>query len=304
LKNDIGRLPLAKITAMRIQQLYAEMMARPLSPLTIRRLHTVLNQALKQAVRWRMLAHNPAADTDLPANRTAKVIRAMTLEQAQAFLVATLGDRWGCVLRFAVRTGMRPEEYFALQWSDIDFDQAVARISKVVVHPKGGGWKFEEPKTAGSRRTVALDPVDLEELRTHRTQQLQERLLAGDRWKTDHDFVFTNELGGPMHMRNLAKRSFKPALKKAQLSDKFRPYDLRHTCATLLLLSGENVKVVSERLGHASVSITLDTYSHVLPTMQQSAARKMGAMLGTPVAPPEHLQEPAKVVAIAGRRRG
>ena len=228
LKNDMGRLPLAKISAMRIQDEYSAMMGRNLSPLTVRRLHTVLNQALKQAVRWRLLGHNPAADVDLPANRTIKVLRAMTLEQAQAFLLATLGHRWGCLLRFALRTGMRPEEYFALQWADIDFDHAVARVSKVVVHPKGGGWNFEEPKTAGSRRTVALDPVDLEELRAHRAQQAQERLLAGNRWLSNHDFVFTNENGGPIHEGNLTSRAYKPALKKAGLSEKFRLYDLRH----------------------------------------------------------------------------
>ena len=123
---------------MRIQEEYSGMIGRKLSPLTVRRLHTVLNQALKQAVRWRLLGHNPAADVDLPANRTTKVIRAMTLEQAQAFLVATLGHRWGAVLRFALRTGMRPEEYFALQWPDIDFAQAGARISKVGLRPRGG----------------------------------------------------------------------------------------------------------------------------------------------------------------------
>lgn len=303
LEQGLGRLPLTKLTPMAIQKRYAELQERGLSAPTIRKLHVVLSQALKQAVRWRMLSHNPAIDVDLPVNRAKKVMRAMTLEQAQAFLEATQGQRWGPVLRFALKTGMRPEEYLALQWPDIDLNRGLVRITRVLVRPRGGGWKFEEPKTAGSRRTVALAPKDVEDLQAHRAHQLQERLLVGDRWETEFDFVFTNETGGPVSDGNLTKRVFKPALKRAGLSLQFRLYDLRHTCATLLLLGGENVKVVSERLGHAGVSITLDTYSHVLPTMQAGAAQTLSDLLDAPgpVAQPD---PGPKVVSLQGRRRG
>lgn len=279
LKEKMGRLPLDKITPRTIQAQYRGMIDRGLSPLTVRRLHTVLNQALRQAVRWKMLAHNPAADVDLPANRSSNVIRAMDLDQSQAFMAATASFRWGVVLRFALRTGMRPEEYLALQWSDINTDLCLATVRQVVVRHKGGGWKFDEPKTASSRRSVAIGPKDLEDLAAYRAQQLQERLFAGPRWKSEWDFVFTNEIGNPIYDGNLTKRTFKPALEAAGLSKTFRLYDLRHTHATLLLLAGEHPKVVSERLGHSSVSITLDTYSHVLPMMQTESARKIADLL-------------------------
>lgn len=302
IEGNLGRLPLGKITPVAIQKRYAELQEKGLSAPTIRKLHVVLSQALKQAVRWRMLPHNPALDVDLPAKRGQKILRAMTREQAQAFLRALEGRRWGTVLSFALRTGMRPEEYLGLQWSDVDFDRAQVRVTQVLVRPNGGRWKFEEPKTAGSRRTIALAPRDLEELKAHRAQQLQERLFAGDRWQSQWDFVFTNETGGPVYEGNLTKRAFKPALEQAGLSSSFRLYDLRHTCATLLLLAGEHPKVVSERLGHSSVSITLDTYSHVLPTMQAGAAAKLADMLEA--APALGVQPPERSTVVPLRRQG
>lgn len=299
-EDKIGRLPLDKLTVIHIQGLYSRMLDRGLSPLTIRRLHTVVNQALRQGVKWRMLGHNPAADVNLPANRGKKFLRAMTLEQAKAFLKAVEGQRWGSVLSFALRTGMRPEEYLGLQWPEVDLERGLVRVIQVLVRPKGGGWNFEEPKTSGSRRTVALHARDVEELRAHRVQQVQERLFAGDKWQSQWDFVFTNESGGPVFEGNLTKRAFKPALERAGLSSSFRLYDLRHTCATLLLLAGEHPKVVSERLGHSSISITLDTYSHVLPTMQAGAAAKLADMLE---AAPALGAEPAERGTVVPLRR-
>lgn len=279
LKADLGRLPLDKITPLRVQQVYNEMTERGLSPLTVRKLHTVLHQALKQAVRWRMLGANPAGDIDLPARRTKKVIRALAQDQALAFLEATRAFRLGAALRLALHSGMRPEEYFALQWPDIDFERGAARVERVLVRPKGGGWIFEEPKTAGSRRNVSLDVRVLAELKAHRVDQLESRMLAGPAWDCSHDFVFTNERGGPLDISNLTTQAFKPALRAADLPSTFRLYDLRHTHATLLLLAGEHAKIVSERLGHSSVAITLDTYSHVLPSMQADSARRAADLL-------------------------
>lgn len=303
LKDGLGHLQLARINVLAIQKLYNDLVGRGLSPATVRRLHSVLNPALRQAVRWRLLATNPATDVELPTRRRKEVIRAMTLEQALAFLGATLGHRWGSVLSFALQTGMRPEEYLALQWSDIDWERAQARIDKVLVRPKGGGWKFETPKTKSSRRMIDLDPRLLEELKTHRAAQLERRLFAGEKWQAGgHDFVFTNDYGGPISGTNLLLRGFKPVLKAAGLPATFRLYDLRHTQATLLLLAGEHAKVVSERLGHASIQLTLDTYSFALPSMQVAAAKKIGDLLSrdtwteSPPAAP-------KVVSLGSRRR-
>ncbi|MGI8670276.1 MAG: site-specific integrase [Aridibacter sp.] len=146
-----------------------------------------------------------------------------------------------------------------------------------MVKKKGGGFIFSEPKTSKSRRSIPLSNEALTSLRTHRKRQLENRLKLGASFE-NLDLIFPSELGTPIQHRNLVRRYFKPILKKAELPN-IRLYDLRHTTATLLLSAGENPKVVSERLGHASVVLALDTYSHVLPTMQQDATKKLGNIL-------------------------
>ena len=174
---------------------------------------------------------------------------------------------------------MRPEEYLALQWQDVDFNRGVVTVRRALVWPrKGAGWTFTEPKTARSRRSIPLPASVTAALASHKRQQAAERLKAGAEYQ-NHDLVFASQEGTPIMMRNLLRRHFKPILKRAKLPDTFRLYDLRHSCATLLLAANEHPKVVSERLGHASVTLTLDTYSHVLPTMQQAATEKLESIL-------------------------
>lgn len=143
---------------------------------------------------------------------------------------------------------------------------------------KGGGFYFSEPKTPKSRRTIPLPASVTRALIEHRRKQMETRLKAGSDYQ-NNDLVFATGAGTPIMLRNLVRRHFKPALTRAGLPASIRFYDLRHTCETLLLAAGENPKVVSERLGHASVVLTLDTYSHVLPSMQQAATEKLENML-------------------------
>src|SRR5581483_8532548 len=167
--------------------------------------------------------------------------------------------------------------YLALKWSDIDLKEGNAVVRRTLVWRKSGGWYFGEPKTSRSRRTVPLP----QSLRMHRRLQneLKLQLEAAEREAFQkNDLVFAASNGMPHAIRNLKQRHFKPILKRAELP-MIRLYDLRHSCATLLLAAGENPKVVSERLGHASITLTLDTYSHVLPTMQQSATEKLERIL-------------------------
>ena len=176
-------------------------------------------------------------------------------------------------------SGMRPEEYLGLQWKDIDFENGSATVQRALVwNRKGGGWSLQEPKTSKSRRNVPLPSSVLSELKIRRKKQLEERLRLGQAYQ-NNDFIFATEIGTPILTSNLMRRHFKPILKEAKLSEKIRLYDLRHSCATLLLAEGENPKVVSERLGHATIVLTLDTYSHVLPSMQQSATNKLENLL-------------------------
>jgi integrase len=175
---------------------------------------------------------------------------------------------------------MRPEEYLGLEWKDIDFDNKALSVRRALVAKKGGGFIFTEPKTKKSRRSIPISNTLIDALKTHRRYQFEERIKLGANYQ-NFDLVFASEIGTPLFHGNLLRRHFKPIRDKAELP-KIRLYDLRHTTATLLLSAGENPKVVSERLGHAGIVLTLDTYSHVLPTMQKRATDKIEKlMLGT-----------------------
>lgn len=166
----------------------------------------------------------------------------------------------------------------ALQERDLGTFAEPTRVTLDECLERSRGWHFEGPKTARSRRSVKLSPTLVQALQAHKKRQAAQRLKAGATYQ-NLDLVFAGEGGLPLHASNLTRRHFKPILKKAGLPSTFRLYDLRHTCATLLLAAGENPKVVSELLGHSTVRLTLDTYSHVLPDMQKGAVEKMEAML-------------------------
>jgi integrase len=276
--EELGNRKLSDLRPLHIQKLYAEMQERELSARTVRYLHAVLSSALKQAVRWGMLTRNPAELINLP-RQVRKEMKALSPKEATEFLKAAAKDRWGVLFAFALATGMRPEEYLGLQWKDLDLDKGFVMVRRAIIwRAIGGGWHFGEPKTARSRRSIPLPASTQQALKEHRRTQAEERLKAGASYQ-QHDLVFATSEGSPLMPRNLKRRHFRPILKTAKLPDDFRLYDLRHSCATLLLAAGENPKVVSERLGHASITLTLDVYSHVLPTMQQAAAERLEKIL-------------------------
>ena len=273
----IGLQKLSDVRSLEVQSIYTTMAGRRLSPRTIRYTHAILRSALKQAVKWNMLMRNPCEAVELP-RMERKEMHALSPEEASRFLAAAVKDEYNALFAFAIATGMRPEEYLALKWSDVDVDARTAVVARTIVWRKGGGWQYGEPKTARSRRTVTFPKSVASVLRTHRAKQAEIRLKLGATYGSEN-LVFATIDGKPLNIRNLTQRHFKPILKKAGLSEKFRLYDLRHTCATLLLTANEHPKVVSERLGHASITLTLDTYSHVLPSMQQAASDKLERLL-------------------------
>jgi integrase len=277
-REPLGSKKLAGLRPLDIQALYSAMQERGLSARVVRYTHAVISSALKQAVRWGMLYRNPAELVQLP-KQTRQEMRALTPEEASRFLAALAGDRCATLFALALATGMRPEEYLGLQWIDVDPAKATVTVRRALVwRTKGGGWYFTEPKTARSRRTIPLPASVVVALTEHKRRQAEERLKAGPAWQ-DHGLVFATPIGTPLNISNLTRVRFKPALSKAGLPGTIRLYDLRHTCATLLLQAGENPKVVSERLGHASVTLTLDVYTHVLPDMQRAAAQKLENLL-------------------------
>ncbi len=233
-----------------------------LSARMVRLTHAILRNALGQAVRWRMLASNPADSVDLPKQQR-KEMRAMTEAEAARFLTATAGKPWHEPFALLLSTGLRLSEAIALRWTDLDLhgDRLTIRRKATRV---GGRWLYEDSKTSKSRRTIDLP------------QEITKILIEIVR---DGDLVFTNGTGEPPDLRTVTQYHFKPALERAGLPISIRLYDLRHTHATLLLLADIHLKIVSERLGHSTITITLDTYSHVLPGMQKESAEKIGKML-------------------------
>jgi integrase len=277
IRPDLGNRRLSKLTPLDIQRTYASMLDNGLSATTVRHAHGVLRAALNQAVKWRVLVVNPALAVELPKARKREM-KAFSPEQAKKFLAHAAHDRLCALFSLALTTGMRPGEYLGLQWRDVDLKKGAVVVRRTLVPNSDGGWDFAEPKTAQSARTIPLSRSVTRALIEHRRVQAEEKLKAGETYE-DHDLVFAGPRGHALQLRNLVHRHFKPILKEAKLPAALRLYDLRHSCATLLLSQGEHPKVVSERLGHASVTLTLDTYSHVLPTMQQQAADRLEAVL-------------------------
>lgn len=271
----LGEKRLTKVRPLEVQEVVNEMGNRKLSAKTVRYAHMVLSRAFKQAVRWNLMTSNPASFVELP-KYVRPEMQALSPEQAKLFLKKAAKDEHGLVFEVALVSGMRPQEYLGLQWSDVDLKAGTAMVRRALVRRvKGGGWFFAEPKTPKSRRTIPLPFYLVRKLQTHRRRQAEWKLKRGAKYQ-NNELVFATPKGSPLSMRNLERRHFKPLL--VQLPD-IRLYDLRHTCATLLLAAGENPKVVSERLGHASIVLTMDTYSHVLPTMQKSATERLTAIL-------------------------
>ena len=301
----ISSIPLNQLAPQAIQDLYHHLQEEEdLSPRTIRSLHAVVRQGLAHAARTGALGRNVADLVVLP-KRDRREVKAMSPKEADRFLKAALKDRYYALWCVLLTGGLRPGEGLALRWPDVDMEGSKVHIDRTLTRrgQEGGGWKLVAPKTARARRVVALPGFVVKALRSWKAQQAEERLKVGPGYE-DHGFVFTTEFGKPLDGGNLYARNFNRIMAVADLGEweqpeerapgtpgpkrrsKFRPayrlYDLRHTAATLLLRAREHPKVVSERLGHASVAFTLDVYSASVPDMQERAVEKLEAMFGAP----------------------
>lgn len=280
----IGRVKLARLTPQIVQGLYAALLNEAgLSSTTVNHMHGSLHKAMDAAVRLRLVAGNPCDFVDVP-RMAPQEIHPMTPEQARAFLdaasYATYGERLEALFAVALATGMRQGELLALRWRDVDLAGRFLSVRATLKY-RQGVFSFKEPKTKRSRRRIALDPETVDILRAHRARQLEERLVAGEVWEGERwqELVFCTSIGTPLSLHGSPRSAFARILRRAGLPDSIRFHDLRHTCATLALSARVNPKVVSELLGHSTVAITLDIYSHVLPDMQEDAAAVIGALL-------------------------
>lgn len=278
--DTIGRLPLSKIRRQDVQQLYIDLVDKGVGPTSVMRLHACLSGAFRQAADWRKIAHSPVTDITVPGQKK-KVKRRpkkpMDPDQANRFLDAAAMTDWRALFELALASGMRPGEYLGLGWQDVDFENNQVRVTRAAISPEVGKPHLGPPKR-DSRRNLDIDPSIMALLREHRRDQAREIMLAGDKWNRELNLVFPGANGEIMREQSLRNGAFRKVCKMAGLKG-FSPYSLRHTCATLLLMLGEPARVVSERLGHASVAMTLDVYSHVLPTMQRSASDKLAKLL-------------------------
>jgi integrase len=234
----------------------------------VRLIHALLHNALKQAVRWRVLNVNPADAVDAPRVER-KEFRSLDADEANQLLETARTDRLRALYVTALTCGMRQGELLGLRWTDLDLERGALAVRQQVMRV-GGEWRFSEPKTKAGRRVITMPAVAIDALREHRRQQLEERLRAGGQWR-ENGLVFTNRVGNPIEKQNLMRRSFWPLLDCAGLP-RIRFHDLRHTAATLLLAEGLHPKVVQERLGHSTIAVTMDVYSHVGMTLQREAA--------------------------------
>jgi integrase len=252
----------------------AKLHQQDLASTTIKKVHAILSSAFKQAVKWRIIQSNPADGVEVAReakNESKRHMRTLTPEQAAKFIASLSGDRYHALFLLAIMGGFRPEEYLGLRWHDVDFSRGVVTIRTVLIwRADGKGWYFGEPKTRRSRRSVPLPQSVFDALSEHRRRQDEWKSKAGDGYN-DHGLVFATKSGLPIDQRNL-RYSFHRRMVKAGLPSDIRLYDLRHSCASLLLTANVHPKVVSERLGHGSITITLDVYSHVLPTVQEAAS--------------------------------
>lgn len=289
----LGTVALGKLTPTQVERLYAQLLqpttkggkdGKALSTTTVHHLHTVLHHALGDAVRKGLVARNVCDLVDAPRMRRHRTTT-LTSEQAQALLAtaAREGDRLEALYTLALTTGMRQGELLALYWGDVDMEAAALQVRGTLQRTKGA-LTVTEPKTAHSRRRVALTGLAVEALRRHRVRQAQERLLLGVPGQ-DHGLVFCRPDGRPLDGSGLLRTDFYPLLKRAGLPQ-VRFHDLRHSAATLLLSQGVHPKIVSELLGHTTIRVTMDIYSHVLPDMQREAVVAMERLLTPKPAPP------------------
>jgi len=271
----LGKILLKDLRPDHVQSLYTMKLAGGTSPRTTRMIHAVLHRALNHALSLGLVIRN-VSDVVTRPKVPRKEMKTLDDYQVRQLIQAAEGSRFQILFWIAVTTGLRQGELLGLKWSDVDWQTGRVQIQRQVQRRKGQGLVFCEPKSASGRRVITLGKATVEKLREHKEKQYQEKVLAGEKWQ-DYNLIFPSPIGTPLDSSNVMK-VYKKCLEKAGLPN-LRFHDLRHTAATLMLQQGINPKIVQERLGHSDISLTLNTYSHVLPSMQEEAAEKMDELL-------------------------
>jgi integrase len=282
----IGQLQLSKLMPQHVQAFINAKLKEGLSPRTVQITLFVLRRALDQAVKWDLVARNVAKLVDAPHAERPE-IKPIVSDQVQRFLQALKGERLEAVFTVGLALGMRRGEVLGLRWEDIDFVGRTVSVKQAVQRSggrfaEGDGQRsklhFVTPKSFRGIRTLAMPDCVASALQSHRARQAEERLLAGSGWQ-DFGLVFATRKGTPIEPRRV-DTEFKRILKKAQLPETIRLHDSRHFAASLLLAQGVHPRTVMEILGHSDISVTMNTYSHVVPELMRDAADKIDAAFG------------------------
>ena len=276
----LGHVKLTKLSPGAIQVFYSTQMTSggmrggPLSARTVLHYHRVLHEALRHAVKWQMLSRSPA-DAVEPPRAKGVVVRPLDERECDSLMRAVKSTAYELPVFLAIWTGMRRGEILALRWSDIDLDRGLATVTRTL-QQTAEGISFKEPKSSKSRRQIALSPETVLMLKAHKARQATTRLLLGADYGGE-DLICARADGTPWKPDGFTA-SFKGFVSRRGMKT-LRFHDLRHTHASLLLKGNIHPKIVSERLGHATIGITLDTYSHLMPGMQEEAARSIDSVL-------------------------
>lgn len=262
---ELGNIKLTQLRADQVQAFYTKKINDGLSKRTVQYIHAVLHKSLNQALRWNLVVRNVTDLVD-PPSPTKKTPDILNLDQTRKFMEKVKGHRWELIYLIAIGGGLREGEILALSPSDIQIDRGVVYISKALQYLPKQGLVVSEPKTATARRNVPLPEFVLTPLKTYL-----------DSLKGNQQFLFETANGTPISPRNLL-RHYHGVLKSLDLP--IMPFhNLRHLSASLALMAGVNPKTVQQRLGHSTVSLTLNTYSHLLPGVEDEAAKKLNDVI-------------------------
>jgi integrase len=293
----LGHIALADITPRDVQRLYNGMQDAGRRRATMKLAQTVINLALKKAVSWHYLRTNPAAEIAPPAAKTPpREGHAFSRAEALAFVREASTEPDDVVYLFHLFTGVRPEELAGLGWASVAFDEGagcgVARIERVVLRPRGGGFVFALPKTKNGRRLVYFPAHVYRGLVAHRARQNARALSMRGLWR-DHGLVFAGTAGDPIDPQQAYSRRLRELAARAGITARVTPYTLRYSFATLALLAGELDVAVSKQMGHARVDFTKTVYAKLIPEMQQSLSGSFEKLLSETVGnQPAHLDAP------------
>ncbi|MGO4787009.1 tyrosine-type recombinase/integrase [Paenibacillus sp. 2KB_20] len=270
----LGKVKVFHLKPRHLNDLYNQKLLNTISANSIKKLHGLIKDALDEGIGFGDISKNVANAVTPPRVKKVK-FEVWNEAQLKVFLESAKTNRFHVVFDLAASTGMRIGEILGLRWKDVDLNAGKLSIRQAYTKAHSG-YEFHEPKTASGERSVALFPDTIELLRQHQSEQEREKNENRPIYN-DHGLVIQTHIGTPVSPRNLSREYYK-ILDKLDLP-KIRFHDLRHTHASILLKRGVHAKIVQERLGHSSITITLDTYSHVLPGLQEAALRSLGGSI-------------------------